>query len=376
MTHCQGFLSLSPTDRRAFCQSERLCFGCLRHGHSSRDCHKRLRCATCNRQHPTVLHDDNYQPRQYSSQAAQASKSSTPYTQRQPQSYFEASMPLRFQHNNQPQSPNSHRAPPQQGQKAATSMNMNVRQLSVSQHISAMIVPVYLSHTSCPGKSRLVYAMLDTQSDASFIMDETLNSFAAPTEETVINLSTMNATIPIMCRKADGFKVQGYGCDKNIFLPTLYSRPEFPNDRSHIPSANICNQYAHFKDVANKLMPLQNVEVGLLLGYDISYVHQPQEIISSANDSDPYAVRTPLGWCVIGSTGRTTTSSNISCNRIACSELTSIVYKTETTEVNPKDLIDVFEQDFKDVCHQPPLSKNDKRFLEITSERKQLPNKH
>ena len=42
-------------------------------------------------------------------------------------------------------------------------------------------------------------------------------------------------------------------------------------------------------------MPLQNVEVGLLLGYDISYVHQPQEIISSANDSDPYAVRTPLG---------------------------------------------------------------------------------
>ena len=33
MTHCQGFLALSPADRRDFCQSEMLCFGCLRHGH-------------------------------------------------------------------------------------------------------------------------------------------------------------------------------------------------------------------------------------------------------------------------------------------------------------------------------------------------------
>ena len=116
----------------------------------------------------------------------------------------------------------------------------------------------------------------------------------------------------------------------------LYSRHEFPNDGAHIPTSSICNQFPHLKGVAGKVMPLQDVEVGLLLGYDVSYVHQPQDVISSVNPSDPYAVRTPLGWCVIGSTGHTSNVNKVFCNRISCSKRTSIVYKTETKEVTPK----------------------------------------
>ena len=48
--------------------------------------------------------------------------------------------------------------------------------------------------------------MLDSQSDSSFIIDQTLNSFAVATEETVINLSTMNATLPIAKPKVSKFK--------------------------------------------------------------------------------------------------------------------------------------------------------------------------
>ena len=169
MTNCQGFLALSPMDRRSFCHSEKLCFGCLRHGHSSRDCQRRLRCETCGRQHPTVLHDESYLYRQQSHQPPQSNSyqrnaAASNYNNIPPQSYFEASMPLRFQNNNQPTN-SSQSSTPQPVQKLTTSMNMNVRQLSVSQHISSMIVPVYLSHRSCPGQRKLVYAMLDSQSD-------------------------------------------------------------------------------------------------------------------------------------------------------------------------------------------------------------------
>ena len=173
----------------------------------------------------------------------------------------------------------------------------------------------------------------NAQSDSSVIIDQTLNSFAVATKENVITLSTLNETLPIMCRKADGFQIQGHGCFKNISLPTLYSRPDFPNDRSHIPSANICNQFDHLRPIAGKLLPLQNVEIGLLLGYDVSYVHQPQEIVSSKIESDPYAVRTLLGWCVIGSIGQTWSINRTISNRISCSERTSIIYKTEAKEV-------------------------------------------
>ena len=137
--------------------------------------------------------------------------------------------------------------------------------------------------------------MLDSQSDTSFITDQTLDAFDVKSEETVLNIATMNACMPVLCREVSGFKVQGHDCNETVNLPTLYSRNEFPNDRSHIPTSAICDQFSHLTGIANKLMPLQDVEVGLLLGYDVSYVHQPQDFISSINPSDPYAIRTPLG---------------------------------------------------------------------------------
>ena len=119
-------------------------------------------------------------------------------------------------------------------------------------------------------------------------------------------------------------------------------------------------------------MPLQNVEVGLLLGYDVSYVHQPQNVVSSMNQADPYAVQTPLGWCVIGSTEPVSNTKLAFCNRILCSERTSVVFNSEAKEVAPKDFIRVFEQDFNDTREEQPLSREDKAFLAAMAYRKQL----
>ena len=43
LTKCNTFLALSPDDKHNFIRSKRLCFGCLRHGHSNRDCQRRMR---------------------------------------------------------------------------------------------------------------------------------------------------------------------------------------------------------------------------------------------------------------------------------------------------------------------------------------------
>ena len=66
---------------------------------------------------------------------------------------------------------------------------------------------------------------------------------------------------------------------------------------------------------------------------------------------------------MIGSTGYTSNVNKVFCNRISCSKRTSIVYKTEASEITPKDIINVFEQDFNDVREQPSLSREDKQFL-------------
>ena len=110
-------------------------------------------------------------------------------------------------------------------------------------------------------------------------------------------------------------------------------------------------------------MPLQNVEIGLLLGYDVNYVHQQQEIVTSVYMSDLCAVRILFGWCLIGLTGHTSQKSSMRSNRILCSEHIHIDYRMEITELDSTQLLNVFKQDFKDVHDVTTLSKDDKRFL-------------
>ena len=61
VTSCDNFSALSLDEKHNFIRSRRLCFGCLRYCHSNRDCQRRLRCSKCDRQHPTLLHDDRKQ---------------------------------------------------------------------------------------------------------------------------------------------------------------------------------------------------------------------------------------------------------------------------------------------------------------------------
>ena len=288
-----------------------------------------MKCSICERQHPTILHDDNYKPGAYSSSSTPRQVSS-PSTNQNLQQRVINDVSRHLQQQTTTQGPATDRSA-----HASTSHTMNASQMFLSQHVSSMIVPVYLSHPK-ENKNRLVYALLDSQSDTSFILDQTLDSFSIPSENTVLNLSTMHGSQSVSTRKVFGFRVQGFNCNNSITLPPLFSRPQIPSNYAHIPTAAFCNKFEHLKSVSSQLMPLQNVEIGLLLGYDVSFVHQPQQVVASQKDSDPYAIRTPLGWCVIGSTGRI--SNLASCNRISCSERTSIVFKTESTELSPKEI--------------------------------------
>ena len=118
---------------------------------------------------------------------------------RPPRSYFEASCPVQFQNTNKGVGSSQQTSSPQQGVKTAKSNKINATQVPVAQDISAMIVPVYLSHKCCPDQKKLVYAMLNTQSDISFITDQTLDAFNVKIEEKVLNISTMNACMPVLC---------------------------------------------------------------------------------------------------------------------------------------------------------------------------------
>ncbi|XP_045028164.1 uncharacterized protein LOC123471199 [Daphnia magna] len=58
---CPSFKGLTARDKLSFCSRRRLCFNCLKSGHSARDCRMKKSCSVpnCNRTHHALLH---YQP--------------------------------------------------------------------------------------------------------------------------------------------------------------------------------------------------------------------------------------------------------------------------------------------------------------------------
>ena len=88
-----------------------------------------------------------------------------------------------------------------------------------------MIVPVYDSHVDSPHSERLVYALLDTQSEKSFILDETYNAFGLHGERVELSLSTMSAeSMPVHSDKVRGLVVRGFDSDVKVGIPSVYSR--------------------------------------------------------------------------------------------------------------------------------------------------------
>ena len=319
---CDKFTGLTYDEKVAFVKDNRLCFGCFYLGHRSRDCRRRMKCEICERSHPTLLHN-----------------------------------PANVQ-------PNDESPSEQVVSNAVSSANSNFEK-------SSMVVPVWLTHSSAPNRSRLVYALLDSQSDSSFILDQTLDSFSVNSVNVNLTVSTMvGSNQPVSSRKTSGFQIRGHNLSESIALPPLYSRPEIPHIRKHIPSKEFCSKFEHLRSVAENLKSFENVEVGLLIGFDCSRASRPLEVILGKDPLLPYAVRTPLGWTVVGSSGKS--DSSIVSHRTVCSEYTSIEPVKTSKEMNPRDVLNVLERDFKDVEEFVGLSKEDKRFYEITSTRQQV----
>ncbi|KAL7869711.1 hypothetical protein AOLI_G00136990 [Acnodon oligacanthus] len=59
LPECRKLIKKTITERVKFVQEKKLCFGCLKRGHRSKHCGDRNICKTCEKRHPTCLHDNH-----------------------------------------------------------------------------------------------------------------------------------------------------------------------------------------------------------------------------------------------------------------------------------------------------------------------------
>ncbi|RXN18705.1 hypothetical protein ROHU_025998 [Labeo rohita] len=297
---CSKFSARSLEERRQFIKDTKLCYGCLKLGHSARDCRSRHSCNTCKGRHPTCLHDDSF-IRKVKSSSVQGSE-------------------------------NPH-------EKVVT-MSLSVESGCTSANTS-MIVPVWLSSQNDPVSEKLVYALLDTQSDTVFIEYAVSQSLKVDSSPVTLRLTTMvGKDSLITSERVSGLRVRGFNSTVVLELPPAYTKDCIPVDRAHIPTRETASCWKHLAPLIDRIPPLQDCEVGLLIGYNCSRALAPREVILGT-DNEPYAVRTDLGWSIVGPslTHHESQSGVTMCHRVSIKEIPA---------VTPTDVIKVLESDFKD----------------------------
>ena len=145
----------------------------------------------------------------------------------------------------------------------------------------------------------MVYALLDSQSDSTFILDSVAKELKARSVDVDLKLSTMTTTSTIKCQKIKNLRNRGFYSEKILSIPTAYTRDVIPISRLHIPTNMTASKWSHLQCLKNKIPVMQNCKIGMLIGYNCSLAIKPTDVISGRDD-EPYGVKTLLGWSIVG----------------------------------------------------------------------------
>ena len=354
---CSIFLGKTLETRKKYASDQRLCFGCLNTGHRSKDCRTRRKCKTCNKPHPTALHGDRPQ-------------SSAPKTnQTASTSSSDASPPTEGQHPQQPAEGQSSQPP--------TEIKVHLAQKGGTNKCS-MIVPVWLSRIDKPDKETLVYALLDSQSDSSFVLEKTKEELSLDGTAVTLSLSTMSTQAELVqSQLVEGLRIRGFSEDEYVPLPALYTRDIMPANRAHIPTAKMADHWPNLCPMTKHLMPISDCDIALLIGYDCPHALAPTEVIPPLGQG-PFTQKTALGWGIVGVIDHNINNDQIGASHQVLQTTSSSVlaFRTQVKEVpDTQVILRALERDFSEhSSSDAKMSQKDLKFIQIMERNiKQLP---
>ncbi|KAL6466976.1 hypothetical protein MHYP_G00247800 [Metynnis hypsauchen] len=236
-----------------------------------------------------------------------------------------------------------------------------------------------LKQVKQPAQEVLVYALLDTQSDTTFVLREVADALEADKEQVKLKLSTMTSrTTVVSSQRMKDLQVRGFYSSKKIFLPPAYTRDFIPVNRAHIPTGETAKAWPHLEHLQEDVAPLQDCEVGLLIGYNCSQALLPREVVSG-KENEPYAQRTDLGWSIVGCRNPFVEygdaigiSHRVVVKQVTpyiepCSNLKTEVHyvnRSKIKEITPSDILKVLESDFSERAgEEDSVSQDDLKFL-------------
>lgn len=140
-----------------------------------------------------------------------------------------------------------------------------------------MIVPVWVRPEGDPSKEILQYAVLDDQSNVSFITRKLCNSLGLQGTPATLSLTTMqDADVAEDTNRVSGVEVLDYHKEHTIKLPALYAWKQISADPSQIPKPEVAQKWDHLERIAENIIPYQpGIEISLLIGSNCPQAIRP-----------------------------------------------------------------------------------------------------
>lgn len=186
-------------------------------------------------------------------------------------------------------------------------------------------------------------ALLDNGSDTSLIDTELLGEIGVKGRTETLNINTMTGRGSFESQRSD-VTVHALGGEESIQLQGIRSVRQFPDIGRDRQKRVKLGYWEHLADLR---LPEAGGKVRMIIGSDNPYTHWALEQ-RRGRPNDPYAVRTPLGWIVLGPTtptGRsevanqemttvsTASMNSISCDNIDLHQTLELMYDREFNEV-------------------------------------------
>ena len=163
-----------------------------------------------------------------------------------------------------------------------------------------------------------------------------------------------SSDMKLQCQKVTDFRVRGYNSHITINLPTMYTRKHIPAIIDHIPSYESVKTWPHLSQVANEMSHKLDAPVGLLIGYNCPQAFLPRKCVTGGS-SEPFAIKSDLGWMVMGHTVNSKDDGAAFSHRIVSEQIVlphdpnrkAVTFKASRAP-RPQDVLDILQSDFNE----------------------------
>jgi hypothetical protein len=197
---------------------------------------------------------------------------------------------------------------------------------SKSNQVSLRIVPVVVG----TGSSQVeTYALLDEGSDVTLCSDSLIKRLGVEGKPCKFTLTTVNKSSQNQTGREVQLQVSALNGGQVIDLQRVWSVKTLPISLQSLPDQSVTGKWKHLNGIYLPKIDVDKVE--LLVGSDTPDAFWVEEQ-RRGKGGEPYAIRTMLGWSIIGPTGNRRSLDHGSINFQLASSIQLQIDKLWTTD--------------------------------------------